>query len=80
MATKTSTLFFRANISEDTQNIMREVRKNFVELSYALECLGDSREMDLAFTHLEEALSYAIKHLALTDKEAILEEIYTTKQ
>ena len=67
---KTESLYFRTNLSATNLDKMKDFRQKVVNLSRELEGLGDSRELSLAFTHLEECLFYVIKHLSLTDSKA----------
>lgn len=72
---KTDTLYFRQNLSQDSIESMRMLRKMFIHLSSAVEALGESRELSAAFTHLEQALSYSIKHICLADPQATKEDL-----
>ena len=67
---KTETLYFRTNLSPESIQGMKDFRKSFIELSERIEAMGNSRETSLAFTHLEQALSYTIKHICLVDPNA----------
>lgn len=74
-ATKTDTLFYHGNLSAETVEKMKESRKKFIELSRYVESIGNSRELSLAFTAIEQAQMYAIKHLCMVDSQAVLETI-----
>ena len=68
---KADTLKYYSNLSEDTIEKMRVTRAKFIELASYVEGLGNSRELSLAFTNIETAQMYAIKHLCMVDKEAV---------
>lgn len=72
---KTETLKYHGNLSPETVAKMKESRKAFIELSKKVEELGNSREASLAFTHIETAQMYAIKHLCMVDPNAELEDL-----
>ena len=77
MDTKTDTLYFRQNLSSKSIEDMKRVRKMTIALSQEIESLSltSSRELSLAFTHLETALMYAIKHICLVDPQATIETL-----
>jgi hypothetical protein len=68
---KTETLLYHSNLSEETTRAMADIRAKAVAFSAAIEALGSSREISLAFTHVEESLFYAMKHLCLIDSGAV---------
>jgi len=74
---KSETLLYHGNLSAETVQKMKEVRKSFVNLAQMVESLQSpmTREMSLAFTHIETAQMYAIKHLCMADPEAVLENV-----
>ena len=72
---KTDTLYFRQNLSSGTIAVMKNFRKLFIMLSNSIELLGESRELSLAFTHLEQSQFYVNKFLCLIDPQATKEEI-----
>lgn len=72
---KTETLKYHGNLSSETVAKMKEVRKAFITLSALVESLGNSREISTAFTHIETAQMYAIKHLCMVDPQAVLESL-----
>lgn len=72
---KTETLKYHGSLSPDTIQKMKEVRKAFIVLSEQIEALGNSREVSVAFTHIETAQMYAIKHLCMADTGSVLEEL-----
>ena len=72
---KTETLYYHANLSPETVAKMKETRKAFITLAAMVEEMGKSRELSEAFTHIETAQMYAIKHLCIVDTGAVLEVI-----
>lgn len=72
---KTDSLYFRVGMSEGSLAKMRVIRRQIIAISGIIDELGNSRETSLAFTHLEQALSYAIKQICLTDPTAKKEEL-----
>lgn len=72
---KSETLKYYTNLSTDTTEKMGRVRKAFYELSKKVEAIGNSRELSLAFTNIEQALMYTIKHLCMTDTQAQLADL-----
>lgn len=75
MGIRTESLYFRQNLQTSTIEKMRQYRKATIELSKMLESFGESRELSLAFTHLEAAQMYANKALCLLDTEAVKEAL-----
>jgi hypothetical protein len=72
---KTDTLYYHGNLSEQTVARMKEYRLATIKLSTLLESFGESRELSLAFTHLESAQMYVNKHLCWVDPQAVKELI-----
>jgi len=72
---KAETLKYHGNLSMKTVAKMKEARQKFIELATFVEDLGMSRELSEAFTHIETAQMYAIKHLCMVDEQAVLEEV-----
>ncbi len=72
---KSETLKYHQNLSAETTQKMSEIRKGFYELSKQVEALGNSRELALAFTHIESGLMCTIKHLCLVDPQAVLADL-----
>jgi len=77
MSTKTDSLHFRirTGISPTAIEKMKKIRKAFIAVSEVVETLGTSRESSLACTHIQSAFSALIKHICLTDPEAVKEEL-----
>lgn len=73
--TKAETLLYHGGLTPETVVKMKEVRKKFVQLAQDIEHLGSSRELSEAFTHIETAQMYAIKHLCMVDPQATLESL-----
>lgn len=72
---KSETLKYHGNLSAETVEKMKETRKKFIELAEFVESLGGSRELSVAFTNIETAQMYAIKHLCMADPQATLESL-----
>ena len=75
MKTKADSLKYHGNLSAETVAEMKRVRKLFIDLAQVVEDLGTSRELSTAFTHIESAQMYAIKHLCMVDPQAVLETV-----
>jgi hypothetical protein len=73
--TKTSTLRYHSNLSDETLEKMKVVRATAIAFSSVVEGMGSSAETTLAFRHIEQALMYAIKHLCLIDPQAVLDPV-----
>jgi len=71
MNSKSDTLLYVTSISGETQLKMADIRAKFVRLAQEIEGMGISRELSEAFTHIETAQMYAIKHLALVDPQGV---------
>lgn len=69
--TKTDNLRYINNLEAATTDRMGKYRNMFIELSRLVEVLGESRELSLAHTHIEQALMYTIKHLCLVDPQGV---------
>lgn len=72
---KTDNLYFRTNLSQDAIDTMKHMRVAYINISAMTEGLGESRELSLAHTHIEQALFYVIKHICLLDPEAKVESL-----
>lgn len=71
---KAETLKYYSNLSSDTVAKMKQIRSAFIKLAAEVESLGNSRELSEAFTHIETAQMYAIKHLCMVDPQAVRED------
>jgi hypothetical protein len=71
---KSDSLQYVSGFSPETVEKMKEVRAAFVRLARLVEDLGSSRELSEAFTHIETAQMYAIKHVCLAAPEGVLSE------
>ena len=72
MSNKNSdTLLYHTNISEEGTAKMAEYRKKFYDLAVAIEELGGSAELTLAFRNIQKAMHQTITHLCLTDSTAV---------
>ena len=74
---KSETLLYHGNLSSETVEKMKECRGKFIQLAEYVESLQSpmNRELSLAFTHIETAQMYAIKHLCMVDPESVLEKL-----
>lgn len=73
--TKSETLKYHGNLSAETVEKMKRTRRLFIDLAKEVEALGSSRELSTAFTHIETAQMYTIKHLCMVDEQAVLEDL-----
>lgn len=71
---KSESLQYISGFNADTVEKMKEVRAAFVKLAQYVEALGNSRELSEAFTHIETAQMYAIKHVCLAAPEGVIAE------
>lgn len=74
MPAKWPTLRYYSGMSAQTLEKMREFRAKFIALAKDVEELGQSRELSLAFTAIEQAQMYTIKHLCVADPSATQNE------
>lgn len=79
MGAKQDSLKYHGNLSPETIAAMKSLRAKFIELAGGIEIIEEatkpSRETSAAFTHLEQSMSYLIKHLCLVDPQAVKEEV-----
>ena len=62
---KADSLMYITDLCPETVAKMKDIRAKFVTLAKDIEALGESREMSLCFTAIEQAQMYAIKHLCM---------------
>lgn len=67
---KSETLKYHYGMTAETVSKMEESRKKFYEFAQYIESIGASRELSIAFTNIETAQMYVMKHLCLADPEA----------
>jgi hypothetical protein len=72
---KSETLKYHQGMTSETIVKMEESRKKFYEFAQYLESLGSSRELSIAFTNIETAQMYVMKHLCLVDPEATRKDL-----
>ena len=66
---KSETLKYISGFNQETLDKMTAYRAKFVELAKAVEELGESRELSLAFSNIEHAQMLVIKHICLAASE-----------
>jgi hypothetical protein len=71
---KADSLQYIGGFTSETVEKMKEVRAAFVAIARMIEQLGTSRELSEAFTHIETAQMYAIKHVCLAAPEGVIAE------